>query len=454
MKSLSGNLIKNAFTCISVAIVSVTAQAQYGPVIYIDSLSNETIVQAGTADFNHDGKTDILTADFHWPYDNLRLYTNQGGLQFNGQIIPGADSLTQFMAFDTGDITNDGWPDFVATTEVSSSIIWYENSGGTFIPHLLIDSLDFATKILLRDFNNDSLLDILALQHVEVVLYLASSPGNFNPGQVIHSGTEFYAIDVNDFNNDHFPDVSVASGGFEVLLNDGAGGFTLHSQAGLQLMFGLQSGDLDNDLDNDVVAYESVTGLLFYANDGNGNFTLQDTVIESPDNFENYLIADMDCDADPDVYTSVQQSGQVIWCENDGTGNFSLPQLIHSQPGELIGAVALGDLDSDGKLDLIWGNTHLGCHINQCFPSTVAGDRMTDLALYPNPSKNNFQIKNTKGCSLKVTIRDLTGKIFLTDSVSGNENKQFSISDAGMYLVSLTFDDGTDNFVQKIVVLE
>jgi Secretion system C-terminal sorting domain/FG-GAP-like repeat len=438
------------FLCFSFFFV----RAQFGPTFYVDTLVNEVVSQLACADFNKDGMNDILTSNLRWPKDNMKLYLGQGNQVFSFQPIPEADGLTDLESFDVGDINHDTWPDFVIASEAPYEITWYENDEGTFIPHLVDDSLDFTIQVLLGDFDHNGFLDILSLQHTEIVLYLAIDEGVFGPARVIHSGTEFYAIDAAHYNQDTFLDVSVASDGFEVLLNDGSGHFTLHSQQGLGLDFALQSGDLDNDEDVDIAVYRTLSGILFYANNGDGNFSLQDTLIRSTDIFRSYVLEDLNCDGALDVFTSIPQQGYIVWIPNFGNGDFRPPHLIFEQFGELVGAVTSGDLNADEKPDILWGNIHLGGKLNPCLDVAVdqPEDKGSAVRIFPNPTTDFVSIENRTKTGLRVTIYDQLGRvIYAGQNLSSLGISTITLISSGLYFIQGLDHTGRIVFNQKVI---
>jgi hypothetical protein len=443
-------------TPIFIFILSHFAHAQFGPVLFIDTLTAENIQQLACADFNNDGLDDILTANLKWPKDNIKWYLNQGNNQFLAHTIPGADSLTELEMFDTGDINRDGWMDFIFSSESPYKLTWFENNEGSFTPHVIDEGLDFTTHVLLTDFNNDSLPDILSLQHTEIVVYLSTSPGIFGPPDVIHDSTEYYAIDAADYNGDGYMDVSVASDGFEILLNDSTGHFYLHTQQGLGLDFGLQSGDLDGDTDMDIVVYRSLQGLLFYTNNGTGNFVLQDTILASTDIFRSYSLEDFNCDGSLDLYTSIPQQGKMILIENDGLGHFSEPALLHQQSGELVGAVTTGDLNDDQVPDVLWGNLTLGAQINECTSVAVDESIIHDdlLTIFPNPAQDYFVIENKSPMQLFTRIYDQTGHVVLSGTViEASATKTFEPQYPGLYYIMAYDQSDRHVMTSKVIVL-
>ena len=444
------------WTPIFIFFLAYTTHAQFGPVIFIDFQTEQTIQQLACADFNNDGLNDILSANLKWPKDNMTWYLNHGNNQYLIESIPGADSLTELEMFDTGDINRDGWMDFIISSESPYKLTWFENIQGSFTPHVIDEELDFTTHVLLTDFNNDSLLDILSLQHTEIVVYLSTAPGIFGSPFVIHGGTEFYAIDAADYNGDGYQDVSVASGGFEVLLNDSTGHFTLQSQQGLGLDFALQSGDLDGDTDVDIVVYRSLSGLLFYNNDGQGNFEFQDTILASTDIFRSYSLEDLNCDGSLDLYTSIPQQGKMILIENDGLGHFSEPSLLHQQPGELVSAVSTGDINNDQVTDVLWGNFSLGAQLNQC--TSVAVDDLSAtniiLSIFPNPAQDYFMIENNSPLPLITRIYDQTGRTMMSDTIiEASGTKTFEPQYPGLYYIIVLDLSGRLVMTRKVMLL-
>jgi hypothetical protein len=118
---------------------------------------------------------------------------------------------------------------------------------------------------------------------------------------------------------------------------------------------GLVVQDMDNDGDIDIVASQVSGTPHFYANDGDGRFTLVDEIV--PGTLGNPLAlaaADLDGDNLPELFFA---SGNAIrLARNLGDFRFATAELIvppnaMGQTGAL--SLALGDLDGDLDLDLI-----------------------------------------------------------------------------------------------------
>ena len=429
--------------------------AQFGAVVFIDTLEGRTVRQLKIADLNEDQRQDILVANMQWPNDHLTYYAQQPDGSFQVVGMPSADSLPHFEQFTVGDVLPGGAPEILASHGFPWQISMFVRQDDDFEQIIIDDSLDFTTELITDDFNDDGITDLLSLQHTEIVLYLAIAPGQFGEGRIVHSGTEFYAIDMGHYNQDTLLDISVASDGFDILLNDGTGHFEILESPHIGLTFRLQSADLDSDGDTDIAAYESLRGILFYANDGLGHFAKEDTILESTDIFDAFLLEDMDCDGDIDAYTAIPQPGWVTWIENDGSGHFIVLHQLHFQSGELIRAVALGDFNADETPDPVWGYFTLASSLNECIPTAIneTNKAMVGWTLYPNPSSGQFFMQNTTSSRISASIMDSQGRIVVPAfSLEASQTTEIELELQGMYLLQVWDKNGLRS-VEKVLIV-
>lgn len=117
----------------------------------------------------------------------------------------------------------------------------------------------------------------------------------------------------------------------------------------------VHAGDLDGDGDEDVIACRYST-LLWYENDGHGNFINSQVIVEGEGSMQSIYVADLDGDNDPDILTESNQdypeNDQIVWFMNDGSGNFSAKIIITDQV-DAGHCVFASDLDGDGDNDVL-----------------------------------------------------------------------------------------------------
>ena len=119
--------------------------------------------------------------------------------------------------------------------------------------------------------------------------------------------------------------------------------------------------DLSGNDSLDVVVVEgngaesSDDALTWYENDGSGGFLGGQTIQSSSplDDPRAVAAGDVDGDGDVDLVTASRENSRVVLHENDGTGGFSTTQI--DQPGNAPRSIALADVDGNGTLDVIIG---------------------------------------------------------------------------------------------------
>jgi hypothetical protein len=171
-----------------------------------------------------------------------------------------------------------------------------------------------------------------------------------------------------DYDNDFDPDLAVGCQYFPstnfIYINDGAGNFERVPELGGISPEGLVCADFDLDGDLDVALgdHDSEIQLYLYSNNGDGTFEETAQYSIGSDFFAlTPVIAwgDADGDGDPDLAVGVSHiwpGEQNYLFVNNGDGTFT----SHPQFGEEdTHAVAWGDFDNDGDLDLAVGNKPL-----------------------------------------------------------------------------------------------
>ncbi|MDC0667874.1 FG-GAP-like repeat-containing protein [Nannocystis radixulma] len=201
-------------------------------------------------------------------------------------------------------------------------------------------------------------------------LYLNDGSGNFEeaagalPTEL--AGEDIDDFDLLDVDRDFDLDLLVnphGGGGGNLWINDGTGQFTAaefppNANTGFHYNPGVCDVDGDGDLD---VWIDNIGGNYreqLLINDGAGGFTDETAarVTGNPAGSDDngVICADIDDDGDFDAVV-VSLSGPERFLVNDGAGNFSSMPDVFPEPTDCSLWAEFGDLNDDGRLDLVTG---------------------------------------------------------------------------------------------------
>jgi len=247
----------------------------------------------------------------------------------------------------------------VSNTSDNTVSVLLGNGDGTFATQQPYATGSYPYAVILDDFNNDGVLDIVAVNRGDfpgtVSLLLGNGNGTFKSQKQFAVGYSPRSATSGDFGDGHIG-LAVTNGtdtNITILLNDGLGNLTPQATTyatggdhpeGIAAVRLVTAGNLDL-----VVAAGSVVSVLR----GNGNGTFQTavpytTVVGSTPTA--LAIADFNGDTHPDVVVAngIANSISVFLGKGDGT----LLQRADYNTNAGTFALAVGDFDHDGNMDV------------------------------------------------------------------------------------------------------
>jgi len=324
---------------------------------YTEIFSSESESEGlSSGDIDLDGKPDIVGGGRWFKHIRENIY--------EPEIIDDGQRLSRVKV---GQLKEGGRPEVVFVVgDGKGPLEWYEWENDSWIGHDLLGfEVDHGHSLEVEDMDGDGNLDIFSAEmrldgkneDAKTWIFYGDGRGNFIERQIA-AGLGNHESKVGDLDNDGDPDILVKPYNWDtprvdVLFNNwNWKRHVIDADKPYRSIF-IRSEDLDGDGEKDIV-----TGGFWYKNPGIINAKWERIPIG--DSFNNIaLVHDFDDDGDMDFLGTEGKgsdpNSDMLWAENDGSGNFKIHKNIPSGYGDFLQGVAVERFQGDStQVALSW----------------------------------------------------------------------------------------------------
>jgi len=313
----------------------------------------------GTADFNGDGKADLVVANSG--ANSFSILTGNGAAGFSSTASVAIASGTGLAALVVKDFNNDGRWDLAFANATSNNVSVFLGVGnGTFTAGGAYAAGSAPSSVTAGDFNGDGKMDLAVANRNsnDVSILLGNGDGTFGAAINYAVGTAPASIVAADFDGDGKIDLAVANQGsnnVSILHGNGDGTFAaaVNVNAGTAPDF-IAVSDFNGDNIRDLaVANFSSANVSILTGNGDGTFAAavnfatgtQPTAI---------AIGDFDQDGNRDLAVANSGSNNVSVLYGTGTGSFG--SAVNVTMGSGAASIVAMDANHHGRVDLVTAN--------------------------------------------------------------------------------------------------
>jgi hypothetical protein len=306
------------------------------------------IRSVAVADFDGDGRPDLAVANADSSSVSVLENVGRGEPAVNNTYTVGTFPLSVAA----GDFTGDGKPDIITADDSSSTISLLRNNGtGGFLPANTFNSVP-GVNLAVGDFDNNGNLDVAVATGSSVSVLLGNGQGEFGAPISFQGGSN--KILAADFNNDGKLDLALSGNTIQIRLGDGTGHFAAAS-CSVSSSGGLGAGDVNGDGKLDlIVANILAAQIQVRLGDGAGCFGASTNIDDLNVGRPGFVtLGDLNKDGKLDIV-----AGATVLLGN-GTGGFGAPFAygmgsLGADPGA---NTVIADFDGDTNLDIASAST-------------------------------------------------------------------------------------------------
>jgi len=341
-------------------------------------------------DFDGDGKPDLAVPTV----GALSVHRNTGSIG-NISFTPKSDYTTSTLyilnvSVSSGDLDGDGKPDLILSADYSSKFFFFRNTSSPGVVSFEPAGM-FATggssheRVSVMDFDGDGKVDLAVPNEVNNKLLIYRNTTNaqvisFSEPIIYATGEEPQSITVGDFDSDGKQDIAVSNfidsiSVYKNTSNYGSISFAAPLNYIVARALGqIGTGDLDGDGKPDLIIASHMDSTLSILRNTSsaGSISFANKVnLVTGNNPYSFSVGDMDGDGKPDIVIDNIISLSISILKNNSTSGtisfspkFDYPIFLLTPV-----SVSIGDLDGDGKPD--FGVAGVNDHILSIYRNNI-----------------------------------------------------------------------------------
>ncbi|WP_408031235.1 FG-GAP-like repeat-containing protein [Tenacibaculum xiamenense] len=421
-------------------------------------------------DLDNDGKNDIVSG-----FQSIVWNKNQGDNIFSSHILISEDITGFITDLQFTDFNSDGFIDIIASAVNAIEI--YENKNGVhfeFIKNIDIDKS--VEHIELSDVNGDNLMDIVLSHSVgtnPISVLFNDQNFNFLPIKSAYTATngnyKAYSFKCGDMDADGDNDIVVGERDNRSLIwleNDGTGNFEKHIIANSIACDDIDLGDVDNNSTLDIVAsgdndYGNSDFNFFKNNVSNETGLTFEQIKIDVQSLQSVVLADINNDNYLDIIgTSCEAYSpfdeRIFYYLNNGNlfeNAVNIESLGEQQ--SLDKNAALGDLNNDGKLDIVssyYFTNSIKYFLNDTTLSTENFISKKEIfKIFPNPSNHFISWDTTLKLSLIEIYNPLGKRVYKNANKLKDSKLKIDFLSKGLYFIK-AIDKTNNEYSTKLII--
>ncbi|MCR4280292.1 MAG: FG-GAP-like repeat-containing protein, partial [Candidatus Komeilibacteria bacterium] len=312
------------------------------------------------ADLNNDGYPELIFADNY--SDDLKVSFNDKGA-FSEPVGFGNIDYTQSIG--TADFNSDSYIDVVVPIPNANAVVTLlNNQDNTLGATLSVPTRQYPRDMVVRDVNNDQIEEVAILNSYGsndnyLTVYQRNGQYQYVPVETMSVARYPTTVTAGYFNNDTYLDYAVINSHYNnyvLQIFNSSGEMNWDNPSNISVSvpyysYNVVAGDIDNDGDDDLIAYfGSNAEAIIFKND-NGSF-VQNSMPLNDSQWSNYMtLIDMNGDDYPElVYANASYGISII---NNNNGTLSQTDKIQISVDDTISNFFVKDLNGDNRPDIL-----------------------------------------------------------------------------------------------------